>query len=446
MITFSKAQQQVLDFPWELYQYLLEYRQANPERRTAVGQKKSFFQQENKFTVRVEDVPCLRTQVKLNNGGDICTIESDDGETVELNEVDFPFVQQFIQSIDGQLSIDEIACICQQQRVSTLRLAQRLVGRVIIFPQSVQALEQRISGVEICRIPLSPYQIDRNYWQNMADVRELIEQGLFDASNHQEDFQRFLKALHITASMGQQLDCFYIPQRRIEEDHMMPGAYLPYAPVVERIGENDLFLTVASYFFNDNMRLEQGAPLIDDNNIHWGTLATYLKDGQKVDYFRSPRPLIDAHFDSLRLDILRALEKGDSADGDIGRFARVAWAAADFHQKFVRLHPFGCINQSLAMNIVNYMLKTQLNLVLPHLNLDFCALEFSQHDYRQYFCNILNVFGVKPDSSDAYKKTQDKALQTQRAFHGLQSVQGLSAAVAELKGRPDVARLLGLVA
>src|SRR5690606_37922556 len=88
------------------------------------------------------------------------------------------------------------------------------------------------------------------------------------------------------------------------------------------------------------------APRAVCDPIPWGeiVIARSERDAGFGPWFCPPRPITEAHLEAL-FDAWRA--------GD--------WAG--FHWRFVRLHPFRCGNQSLAMGLVN----ARLPVGLPHL-------------------------------------------------------------------------------
>jgi len=74
------------------------------------------------------------------------------------------------------------------------------------------------------------------------------------------------------------------------------------------------------------------------------------------------------------------------ATPDAGAEQRAALdALADFHQRFVRLHPFKACNQALAMNLVNAVLARVAGAGMPHLVLDHVALRWAPAAYRRLF-------------------------------------------------------------
>ena len=75
---------------------------------------------------------------------------------------------------------------------------------------------------------------------------------------------------------------------------------------------------------------------------------------------------------------------------------------AEFHQAFVQSCPFPAINNSVAMNIVNYLLKRARLPVISHFALDQLALRLQKTSYARLFGVLvreLGFFDKDPDES-----------------------------------------------
>jgi hypothetical protein len=117
----------------------------------------------------------------------------------------------------------------------------------------------------------------------------------------------------------------------------------------------------------------------------WGRACTARseKEREPRSIFVPPRPMTEAHFEALRLALV---------DARGGSFA----ALARFHWCFVRLHPFHCCNQSLAMNLVNAVLGDR---AIPHLALDHLALRLGGDAYAEAFIRAVAAFAVTETSA-----------------------------------------------
>src|SRR5690606_39249377 len=101
-------------------------------------------------------------------------------------------------------------------------------------------------------------------------------------------------------------------------------------------------------------------------------------------WFCPPRPITEAHLEAL-FDAWRA--------GD--------WAG--FHWRFVRLHPFRCGNQSLAMGLVN----ARLPVGLPHLLLDLWALRLTRAAYTALFDRAVAHWAIAGDPTARLRRLLD---------------------------------------
>ncbi|HEX2881855.1 MAG TPA: hypothetical protein VHO25_20155, partial [Polyangiaceae bacterium] len=116
---------------------------------------------------------------------------------------------------------------------------------------------------------------------------------------------------------------------------------------------------------------------------------------------------------------------------------------ARFHQRFVRLHPFQCANQSLAMALVNFVLRSFQGSGVAHLVLDHFALRASEHSYTRLFARAV-VAQRTPGASLAQRYQLLRGLK-QRSYALLEAVANAAdnAAVWELcMADPEAARLL----
>src|SRR3970282_800080 len=110
------------------------------------------------------------------------------------------------------------------------------------------------------------------------------------------------------------------------------------------------------------------------DGLAWGRVvrARAAADPEFGDWFCPPRPLELRHFEVLRASLAGALSAAASAEAP-----EAVRACARFHWQFVRLHPFYCANQSLAMNLVNFVLARALGAGIPHSILDQLALRLA---------------------------------------------------------------------
>jgi hypothetical protein len=139
------------------------------------------------------------------------------------------------------------------------------------------------------------------------------------------------------------------------------------------------------------------------DGVAWGRVLTIRseREAQPRPWFLPPRPILDAHFDFLRTALARAVDCAQASDA--GGTVR---SIANFHQAFVRLHPFHCANQSIAMNLVNALLRQVHGAGIPHFILDHMALRASMQAYEEIFSRAVSAWLV----SDGYSTRRLAAL------------------------------------
>jgi hypothetical protein len=155
------------------------------------------------------------------------------------------------------------------------------------------------------------------------------------------------------------------------------------------------------------------------------------RDETPAAMFCPPRPIERAHLELLRAELAQAATATD---------AQAAMsAAARFHQAFVRLHPFHCANQSLAMNLVNAVAKRAHGAGLPHLLLDHLALRLSTGAYQEVFGRAIRSFALcEPDPARRLGELLERKRRSLALIERLASGQAPS-------GDPDAARWALLV-
>jgi hypothetical protein len=178
----------------------------------------------------------------------------------------------------------------------------------------------------------------------------------------------------------------------------------------------------------------------DEAGLDWGRLVTAraATDAASVPWYCPPRPLRREHLRALREALAAAERTARAAD----RSACVA-ALASFHQSFVRLHPFHCGNQSLAMNLVNRVAKQRLGAGLPHLTLDHLAFRLSPGSYARVFQRAVDAY-VQPAPNIAlrYLRLASNRTRTFDLARQLQAARTIDEAEALTRADAATARLL----
>jgi hypothetical protein len=324
-------------------------------------------------------------------------------------------VRTFVAALDGSATLAMARKLAGLERDAERRLLDAAFGIALFAPHAVTALERAVSGAEIVRFPGAPYEIVRSYWANMAAVRArfgALESSLSDA---RDSFVELAK-LHVVALLGEDGHSFYRPESRVVRRGLSPGTLFE---TESRIAE-----TPGGTRFVDGPRVH--APLLggdaysallaevtgdpeatfgrrelSDDGLGWGRIVTAQADGDAAPapWFCPPRPLTLAHAESL-FDALRRAIKAAASDDQRGALDGLA----DFHQRFVRLHPFRACNQALAMNLVNAVLGRVAGAGMPHLVLDHIALRFAPAAYRRLFA--LAAHGWCVEGAPAFRLTR----------------------------------------
>jgi hypothetical protein len=115
---------------------------------------------------------------------------------------------------------------------------------------------------------------------------------------------------------------------------------------------------------------------------------------------------------------------------------------ACFHQRFIRLHPFRCANQCLAMNLVNLVLNLSYGAGMPHQVLDHFALRLSEAAYERLFATAVEHY-LLPDAGPL-ERYQELGRRKRGAYAFIAKVAGcrsLPEALELVQSAPAEARL-----
>jgi hypothetical protein len=242
-----------------------------------------------------------------------------------------------------------------------------------------------------------------------------------------ERFLKQLRELHVIALMGEDLQNYYQPASPISSGRAAPGRLMATATQIIDTAHGSLLVqgprvnapTVGGARYHEALyrtlrEPEASSPrhFIDSSGLDWGRLvhAIAATDAAPQDWFCPPRPLRPEHVSSLRELLRTALESATRSE-----HPTCLRALAEFHQNFVRLHPFHCGNQCLAMNIVNRVLGQLLGAGIPHLMLDHLALRLSAPAYAEVFRRCVAVY-VDPQPNPLARYLQLAASRT-RSFN-----------------------------
>jgi hypothetical protein len=306
--------------------------------------------------------------------------------------------ERLLAAIDGERCLLEVRFVAGVSQEVLARFLRATFGSVVLAPAAVSQLDAALSGVEIVRFAAPPYCIERAYWENMIDVRRHIERA--GVPQDDEAFVRFMRELHVIALLGARGDSFYKPASPVSDRTVSPGAFYRDAVHLKQTPIGMLFLDgprvkmpllggepyhrLLCRGLGDEQALDGACRLAGD--LDWGRVVTARseRDDDFAAWFCPPRPMLPAHFGALREAYVAARAGAEDALTQL----------AHFHQYWVRLHPFHCANQSVAMNLVNAVLNETHGAGIPHLILDHLALRLSRAAYAEAFRRAVAAFAV----------------------------------------------------
>ncbi len=447
-----------MDFPWEVLEYLSWLRQQPSSRETAASYL--FDEPKVRFGVAEHDVIVADRELRVVTQGNELRLTSPRAlaglALGGLGAADQDSVRSLLGLFDGARTLAEVRLMARADTRTLDTLLARAFGKVLFAPLALVSAERTISGIEVTRFPGSPYEISRPYWKNMGAVRVRLD-ALDAALDSDEPFLKQLRELHIITLMGDDLQSYYQPASPISSGRAAPGRLMTTATQIIDTAHGSLLVqgprvnaaTVGGARYHEALyrtlrEPEARAPrhFIDSSGLDWGRLVHAMApaDAAPQDWFCPPRPLRPEHIRSLREPLRAALDSATRSE-----HPTCLRALAEFHQNFIRLHPFHCGNQCLAMNIVNRVLGQLLGAGIPHLMLDHLALRLSAPAYQQVFQRCVAVY-VDPQASPLARYLQLAASRT-RSFELIRRLtDAASAAAAEkfIQEDPASARLLML--
>jgi hypothetical protein len=360
--------------------------------------------------------------------------------------------RRFFALLDGEVTLERACRAAPLDASERQSVLAATFGLALFAPHAVTALEREVSGSEIARFPGAPYELERPHWENMAAVRRGAER-LENALDDPEAALRELSALHVVALVGESRRNFYRPASRLAKSGVSPGAlwqtpsrtletpagtrFLEGPRVhVPLLGGQGYGALLAELSGDPEATLERRE--LTDDGLDWGRILTGMAEGdhEPATWFTPPRPITRQHVASL----FSALSAAVTAAADDQRSAALA-ALADFHQRFVRLHPFRACNQALAMNLVNAVLERVTGAGMPHLVLDHLALRWSNAAYRRLFALAADAWCVPGPPAARLARLLAMKLEYFALVAQMTSAQDAAAARIAAETAPDAARL-----
>jgi hypothetical protein len=413
-----------------------------------------------RFELRGHDVLAVPEQLQVASVGNRVAL-SVAGVRVELDaaRVTVAECQSMLRYIDGEKTLDQIRRSAGVNGQALDALLHGAFGIVIFAPFAVTELEHQLSGLEIVRFPCAPYEIVRSYWENQIDVARALSRDI-ERLGDSKQFLKVLTRLHGVLLRGESGQSIYTPASPIARKGVDPGQLLDSpaqfvdtanGPVLMKgakvnaslLGGDD-YNRIVFESVGEPDALSSDRELVDGAGLNWGRLITAgtREDPKPEPLFIPPRPIQPAQVAALCASLGSAWRAAQQDQG-----ALVLAHLARFHQRFVRLHPFQCANQSLAMALVNFVLRSFQGSGVAHLVLDHFALRTSENSYARLFARAV-VAQRTPGASLAQRYHLLRGLK-QRSYALLEAVARASdnaldnASVWELcMADPEAARLL----
>jgi hypothetical protein len=445
----------IVDFPWEVLEYLTWLRQRAATRDSAYlfdEPKVRFSPREADLLVAERDVSVRAVaaglQLEAPRAASALVLEALHGPERER-------VESLLRRLDGQLPLAAIRTGLDADHARVLdALLAAAFGKLIFAPVALLAAERGISGIEVTRFPGSPYEVERPYWTNMGAVRAASD-SLWAALDADGRFARALQTLHVILLMGEDLQSYYQPASPISSGRAAPGRFMLTAPELIDTAAGTVFVAgprvsaalVGGRLYHELCCTTLGEPVAplpqrfrDPDGLDWGQLvqARAAADPSPAEWFCPPRPIRTGHLSALRVSLSAADAAAQSADP-----RSCLRPLAAFHQQFVRLHPFHCGNQSLAMNLVNRVLRRAFGAGMPHLFLDHLAIRLSPPAYARLFRRASDAYiDAQPNVAARYLRLASNRTRTFALLRQLEAASTLEQASALARADSACARLL----
>lgn len=447
---FQQRCSQILAVPPEL----LSYQRWLETQRTQPGSRDYLFSETRpRFEPRKDDVVVALPGLSIQSSNGRTRLRcSRPGVDLELPGMGRRDAERVLDVLDGKRCLIEARWDAGVEPSSFAQFLRATFGLVVFAPDAVAALESAVSGIEVTRFPGAPYGIERAYWENMVDVRAhfVAMVGALDSAQRVQDC---LKELHVLSLMGRSLGSYYKPASPIADQVVAPGVLYLDAPRLLERERGTLFLDGPrvnvsllggpAYHQALYASLEDEDALapnrsFEESGVPWGRYVTARseRDDRFGPWFCPPRPILEDHWERLTTDLHAGLKAADDGNAD-----ETIRRMASFHQAFVRLHPFHCANQSIAMNVVNTILGRATGVGIPHLVLDHLALRLSESAYQRVFARAVRAYSASsPDPSVRLTTLMDRKAASFTVIEALGRSSSTSEVQAALMSNPDGAR------
>jgi hypothetical protein len=400
------------------------------------------FRPEPNDVLYARDVSVLETETGVE-------LRTPNGASVAIPGMTPELARPVVDVLDGSRTLREIERAFPGQRRVLDGLLGAGFGIVIFAPIAVSELERELSGIEIVRFPGAPYEIVRGYWRNMIAVRKKLRDELESAPASPDETVELLKRLHVVTLTGNALGSFYEPASPSSRKGLVPGELWDKATETRSTPEGTLFVAgprvnasllggrayqeLVCASAGDAGALADDRELVEDG-LSWGRLVfgRTADEEEPKSFFCPPRPFTPEHVARLHACLIQALTLAQAGDR-----SGTLRALAQFHQRFVRLHPFKAANQSLCMNIVGYVLGLSHGAGMPHTILDHLALRLSEPAYERVFALAAEVGIVQGGAAERWRVLAERK---RRSFDFIARLGRGADPRAALRADPESAR------
>lgn len=329
------------------------------------------------FGLRPTDVVTTNPKMTFDFTGNEPRLLDDSGRCLgTIANAPVALLRRFVAELDGRRSI---TAVCSQQPFveqagALCAMVEALLGKPFLLRGSLEELERQLPAVELLRFPTQdPYAMPREYWENSIAVRQALD-AFYELLDDFDGFSAGLRGLHRLATIGASARNYYGGAGGAAT---VPGEFRSM-PIGNRFDERRMWIVHHWMQLLDvRLALVASGPIVSTNGVPLVRIGGGGREclhpyGSAEGQFRDQLNEIRVHLAAARAALAT----------DRGGFLR---HCALFHHAFAHAHPFGNINNSIAMNIANDLLRKAGVGIIPHLYFDRIAYFLRPEDYVRFF-------------------------------------------------------------
>jgi hypothetical protein len=355
-----------------------EFQEWEKQNAAAMFLRYADFPATSAFGVRSSDVVTVNDEIKLSFAGSEAQLFDTNGRHIgKIVGIPIDLLQAFLASLDGERDLIRVLAVepFGRHRGSLEALVNGLLGGLFLVPAAIETLENKISAIELLRFPSqSPYAMPRQYWENSFAVRNALD-VFYGGLETFEEFSAGLRGLHRLATLGANGRTYYGGAGGIAT---VPGEYRNTL-IGNRFDERKKWiLSTWTQLLGCNRTLLDSGTVVSVNDV---PLLEIINDGAECRHLYGRR----GEYLALQINEIRSQLAGIRGALKTNDADKALRHCALFHHAFAHAHPFNNINNSIAMNIVNDLLRKAGIGVLPHLYFDQLAYFVQPNDYVEFF-------------------------------------------------------------